>query len=228
MAVISRYFVDRADAGCQLAAVLQEYKGATDAIVLGLPRGGVPVAAQVAGALELPLDVLCVRKLGVPFQRELAMGAIAGGGAVVRNEAILADWPAAAASFERVLEQERGELARRERAYRGNNAAPLNVRGRHVIIVDDGLATGATMEAAVQSMRALGARQITAAVPVASPEAVARIGAVADDVACVVAPAYFGAVGECYENFDQTTDAEVTQLLARYALRHPTRHSSAP
>lgn len=226
--MIPRLFADRVDAGRQLAAVLREYHGAADAIVLGLPRGGVPVAAQVADALGLPLDVLCVRKLGVPFQRELAMGAIAGGGAVVRNEDILAESPAAAAAFERVLEQERGELARRERAYRGNNAVPLDVRGRHVIIVDDGLATGATMEAAVRSMRLLGASRITAAVPVASPEAVTRIGAVADAVACVAAPDFFGAVGECYANFDQTSDAEVTQLLTRYALRHPPGLSSTP
>jgi putative phosphoribosyl transferase len=227
MAVTVR-FIDRADAGRQLAGLLAGYKDAPDVIVLGLPRGGVPVAAEVAAALNVQLDVLCVRKLGVPFQRELAMGAIASGGAVVRNDDVLAGWPAAAQAFERVLEQERGELARRERAYRGNFTAPLNLRGRRVLVVDDGLATGATMEAAVLALRSLEARRITVAVPVASREAIERIAAIADEIACVVTPEYFGAVGECYEHFGQTSDAEVTQVLARYALQHPDRQSAGP
>jgi putative phosphoribosyl transferase len=218
MHVTRRFFADREDAGRHLAAVLRGYDLEPQTIVLGLPRGGVPVAAEVAAALGLGLDVLCVRKLGVPFQRELAMGAIASGGAVVRNESILAEAPGAAGSFERVLEQERNELTRRERAYRGVTAPPLQVRGRDAVVVDDGLATGATMEAAVLSLRALDARRVIVAVPVASIEAASRVAAVADELACVITPENLGAVGECYRNFDQTSDAEVTRLLTVFAV----------
>ena len=217
MHVFRRFFEDRADAGRRLAALLEARGLAADTLVLGLPRGGVPVAAEVAVILGFELDVLCVRKLGVPFQRELAMGAIASGGAVVRNEDILAEWPGAAGAFERVLEQERNELSRRERAYRGADSPRPGVRGRDVIVVDDGLATGATMEAAVRSLRTLDARKVIVAVPVASPEAVRRVAAVADEVVCVMMPESFGAVGECYGNFDQTSDAEVARLLVLFA-----------
>lgn len=206
-------FADRADAGRQLAAALAGVVKDPRALVLGLPRGGLPVAAEIAAALGLPLDVLCVRKLGVPFQRELAMGALASGGAIVRNEDVLAMVPAAESAFRRVLEEERSELERRERAYRGD-APPLDVRGRTAIVVDDGLATGATMDAAVQALRSLEARSIIVAVPVGSPEAVARIREHADDVVCLHAPMFFGAVGSFYEEFDQTSDEEVTALLA--------------
>ena len=220
-------FENREDAGRRLAGALADYRGLENALVLGLPRGGVPVAAEVAAALQLPLDVLCVRKLGVPFQRELAMGAIASGGAVVRNEEVLAGWPAATAAFERVLAQELGELARRERAYRGS-APPLKLQGRTVIIVDDGLATGATMEAAVRALRSLQASRIVVAVPVASPEAHARIAAVADEVVTLATPQGFSAVGEWYRDFDQTSDAEVTRLLALFATRHPAGPAAPP
>jgi len=205
-------FTDRSDAGRQLAAALARQLEASGAMVLGLPRGGIPVAAEIARTLRLPLDVLCVRKLGVPFQRELAMGAVASGGAVVRNEDVLAMVPAGEAEFERVLAEERAELARRERRYRGAGT-PLQVAGRAVILVDDGLATGATMEAGVRALRLLHAREIIVAVPVGSPEACKRIEAVADRVVCLRSPEWFGAVGAWYERFDQTSDEEVTELL---------------
>jgi putative phosphoribosyl transferase len=208
-------FDDRADAGRRLAAALRSMypPTGTDALVLALPRGGVPVAAEVARALGLPLDVLCVRKLGVPLQPELAMGALASGGAVVRNDEVLAMVPKAEQHFERVLAREREELVRRERTYRGN-APPLDVRGREVILVDDGLATGATMDAAARAVRDLGAKSVIVAVPVAAGEAVQRLEAVADRVVALRTPAFFGSVGQWYGTFDQTSDVEVTQLLA--------------
>lgn len=220
-----RRFTDRADAGRQLASALAALVTDRDALVLGLPRGGMPVAAEIASALDLPLDVLCVRKLGVPFQPELAMGALASGGAIVRNEDVLAMVPSAESAFQRVLEDERVELERRERAYRGG-AAELDVRARTVIVVDDGLATGATMDAAVQALRTLGAKSIIVAVPVASPEAVERVRRDADDVVCLNAPSFFGAVGSFYEAFDQTSDEEVTTLLA--SARGRTARQGAP
>ena len=205
-------FTDRADAGRQLATALAGTVTDPDALVLGLPRGGLPVAAEIAAALGLALDVLCVRKLGVPLQRELAMGAVASGGAVVRNEDVLATVPGAASAFARVLADERVELERRERAYRGDAPAP-DMRARTVIVVDDGLATGATMEAAVRALRSLDARSIVVAVPVGAPEAVARIREHADQVVCLRTPDFFGSVGSCYEEFDQTRDEEVAALL---------------
>jgi putative phosphoribosyl transferase len=210
--VVLGRFEDRDDAGRRLAQTLEPPPPGSRAIVLGLPRGGVPVAAQVAASLDLPLDVLCVRKLGLPFQPELAMGALASGGAIVRNDEVLAMLPQAERQFEQVLEHERGELARRESAYRGD-AAPLDVRGCHVIVVDDGLATGATMEAAVRAVRTLGATSVVVAVPVAAPDAVERIERVADRVVALRTPMFFGSVGQWYDRFDQTSDAEVTWLL---------------
>lgn len=219
-------FRDRADAGRQLCAALAPHLADPRALVLGLPRGGLPVAAEIADHFALPLDVLCVRKLGVPFQPELAMGAIASGGALVRNDDVLAMLPSAERAFERVLDEERRELERRERAYRGD-AAPLTVAGRTVLVVDDGLATGATMEAAARALRALGAGTIVVAVPVGSPEAVARLQGVADRVVCLLAPAAFGAVGTFYDVFDQTSDDEVAALLAA-ARRRLAQPGAAP
>jgi putative phosphoribosyl transferase len=209
-----RIFADRADAGRMLAAALGEWRSAADAIVLALPRGGVPVAYEIARELRLPLDVLVVRKLGLPAQPELAMGAIAGGGALVVNVDVVRHLPPGSDAFDRVRAREQVELDRRERQYRGESP-PLEVRGRTGILVDDGLATGATMEAAVRSLRALGCRHIVVAVPVAAPEARDRVAALADDVICLSVPAMFSAVGQWYETFDQTPDEEVRDLLAR-------------
>lgn len=207
-------FIDRTDAGRALAGVLARYRGDTKAVVLALPRGGVPVAYEVASALGLPLDVLVVRKLGVPSQPELAMGAVASGGAVVLNEDVLRYLPRGSDAVEQVKARELQELARREKSYRGDLPA-LQMRGRTGILVDDGLATGATMEAAVRALRSLDAKRIVVAVPVASIEARERIAAVADEVVCLQAPPFFSAVGQWYERFDQTEDDEVRELLAR-------------
>jgi predicted phosphoribosyltransferase len=207
-------FTDRADAGRALAASLAAWRSAPDAVVLALPRGGVPVAYEVASALELPLDVLVVRKLGLPWQPELAMGAIASGGAIVLNPDVIRYLPAGSDVLESVRAAETAELHRRELQYRGE-LPPLELSGRVAIVVDDGLATGATMEAAVRSLVALGARRVVVAVPVAAVEARERIAAVADEVVCAYTPEFFSAVGQWYRNFDQTSDDEVRDLLAR-------------
>jgi putative phosphoribosyl transferase len=209
-----RTFADRTEAGRALAAKLAARTWPSETIVLGLPRGGVPVACEIARALGLPLDVLVVRKLGLPWQPELAMGAIASGGAVVVNEDVLRYLPARSDAFETVRAEEQRELERRERDYRGDRP-PLVMPGRTGILVDDGLATGATMEAAVRALRAIAAAQVVVAVPVASPEARDRIAAVADEVVCLETPANFSAVGQWYRDFGQTSDEEVRALLAR-------------
>lgn len=213
-------FANRRAAGRALAEELSHRSGSPDGpdvVVLGLPRGGVVVAAEVAAVLDAPLDVLSVRKLGLPWQPELAMGAIAAVGdtvETVRSEAVLATAHVEPASFEAVREEELTELRRREAAYRpGGTAVPLS--GRHVIVVDDGLATGATMRAAVLAVRRQAPARITVAVPVGSPSACEAIAANVDEVVCLQSPRSFHAVGQAYSDFSATTDDEVRAALLR-------------
>ncbi|SRR5579884_109436 len=203
-------FRDRRQAGRFLAARLQPYAERPDVLVLGLPRGGIPVAYEVAQALRVPLDVFVVRKLGYPGQEELAMGAIATGGVRVLNAQLARDVPPDV--IDATVERERHELERRQRQYRGDRP-PLDVKGRTVILVDDGLATGASMRAAVAALRQLAASRIVAAVPVAAQLTCDELRQVVDDVVCASTPEPFLAVGLWYENFDQTSDEEVAELL---------------
>jgi putative phosphoribosyl transferase len=214
-AAVPRSFIfqDRTDAGRQLAEELLSYAGRDDVIVLALPRGGVPVAFEVAQRLGVPLDVFVVRKLGVPGHEELAMGAIASGGVRVLNEDVLYVLPDAQSIVEMVTAIEREELKRRERDYRSDRPAP-EVPGRTVILVDDGLATGATMRAAAAALRQQSAAKIIVAVPVGAPSTCHEIRSIADEVVCLQTPGSFMGVGQYYEDFSQTTDEEVRELLA--------------
>ncbi|MGW7200290.1 phosphoribosyltransferase family protein [Streptomyces chryseus] len=208
-------FTDRADAGQRLAVALRHLE-ADAPVVLGLPRGGVPVAYEVARTLGAPLDVVVVRKLGVPYHRELGFGAIGEGGArVISDDIVLRSGvgPDEAAAVERA---EKAELDRRARRFRGDRPR-LALRGRTVVVVDDGIATGATAAAACEVVRAQGAARVVLAAPVAAPDAVARLSSQADDVVCLSVPAMFRAVGEWYDDFTQTSDEEVVALLARAA-----------
>lgn len=205
-------FTDRADAGRRLAAQLGHYRDRDDVVVLGLPRGGVPVAYEVARALRAPLDVFVVRKLGAPGREELAMGAIASGGARVLNRRVVDAYGVSEEDVEKVADREAIELARREQAYRGGRA-PLSIAGRTVILVDDGLATGASMRAAVAALREHGAEWIVGAVPVSSVETCAQFEYCVDEMVCAHTPEPFFAVGLWYEDFAATTDDEVRRLL---------------
>jgi len=207
-------FRDRADAGRAVAARLGRYAGRPDVLVLGLPRGGVPVAYEVATALGVPLDVFLVRKLGVPGQDELAMGAIASGGVRVLNHDVVAALRIPGDVIDTVAAREGVELARREREYRDGRPAP-EIRGQIVILVDDGLATGATMRAAVRALRQQGAAHIVVAVPAGAPETCDTFRDEVDDIVCVITPEPFHAVGLWYDDFSQTTDDEVRDLLER-------------
>jgi len=211
-------FRDRADGGRRLAAKLTAYAGRHDVLVLALPRGGVPVGAEVARELGVPLDVYLVRKLGVPGHEELALGAIASGGTIVLNDDIVRGLAIPATVIDTLVRQERHELERRERDYRGDRPIP-DVTGRVVILVDDGLATGATMRAAVEALRARHPVRLVVAVPVGAPETCSALESLADEVTCAVTPEPFYAVGLWYADFDQTTDAEVRALLERAAVR---------
>jgi erythromycin esterase-like protein/predicted phosphoribosyltransferase len=212
--MIAERFHDRREAGRLLAAKLAAYADRPDVVVLALPRGGVPVAHEVAGSLHVPLDVFVVRKLGVPGHEELAMGAVATGGVRVLNDEVVRALRIPEYVIDRIEAKEREELARRERAYRGGRP-PLEVSGRTVILVDDGLATGATMRAAVLALRQLHPARIIVAVPTASPETCNELKAEVDEVICAITPEPFHAVGYWYEEFAQTTDQEVRELLAR-------------
>jgi len=207
-------FTDRAQAGRRLAARLEAYANRRDVLVLALPRGGVPVAAEVARALTAPLDVFVVRKLGTPGQPELAMGAIASGGVRLLNEDVVRALHIPEAEIERVAAREAQELARRETLYRDGRPAP-EVPGRTIILIDDGLATGATMRAAARALRRQGPARLVIAVPVAAPETCASLASEADEVICAETPEPFWAVGYWYQDFSQTTDQEVHDLLAR-------------
>jgi putative phosphoribosyl transferase len=208
--MIMETFRNRIDAGRQLADALADYRGRTDLLVLGLPRGGVPVAFEIAQALGADLDVLIVRKLGYPGQEELAMGAIASGGIRVLNEAM----GVSEAIIEEVTKRELEELHRRERAYRGERPFP-KLEGRTVILVDDGLATGATMRAAVAAVRQRNPEEIVVAVPVAPEGTVSQLREEADDVVCLLTPEMFFGIGQFYDDFSQTTDDVVEGLLER-------------
>jgi predicted phosphoribosyltransferase len=211
-------FRDRSDAGQRLAEALGAYANRPDVLVLALPRGGVPVAAEVAKKLNAPLDVLVVRKLGVPFHPELGMGAIATGGVRIVNREVVDALGIEAEAIEAVAREEQRELERREKAYRGDVPAP-KLEGKTVILIDDGIATGSTMLAAVAAARQLKATHIVVAVPTVAASTHEKMREVADKVIALLVPEEFYAVGQWYENFAQTTDDEVRELLARTTPR---------
>lgn len=207
-------FIDRRHAGRVLASRLTKYAGRNDVVVLGLPRGGVPVAYEVASALGAPMDVFLVRKLGTPGHRELAMGAIASGGIRVINEDVVQWYGISASAIDRIAREEHEELDRRERAYREDRPVS-DLTDKIVIVIDDGLATGSTMRAAAQAVRARRPARTVIAVPVGAPQTCTELSAVADEVICARMPEPFSAVGQWYVNFDQTSDEEVRELLQK-------------
>jgi predicted phosphoribosyltransferase len=211
---MSRPFVDRADAGQVLATQLSAYSDRKDVVVLALPRGGVPVAFEVARQLHAPLDVFVVRKLGAPGQEELAMGAIASGDVVVLNDDVIRALKIPHEAIAAAVEYERQELARRESIYRGSRP-PLDVEHKTVILIDDGLATGSTMRAAVAALRNKNPARIVVAVPIGAASTCAELQSLADDCICAIAPEHFRAVGLWYDDFAQTDDAEVCEMLSR-------------
>ena len=210
------YFRDRIEAGHMLAQRLQAYRNGSDVLVLGLPRGGVPVAYEAARELNVPLDVFIVRKLGVPGHEELAMGAIATGGVRVLHQAVIRELGIPQETIDRVTESEAKELERRQHLYRSDKPLPA-VQGRVVIIIDDGLATGSTMKAAVAALRQQHPKRLVVAVPTAPAETCQDLRQMADEVVCAVTPEPFYAVGGSYVDFRQTTDEEVRDLIKRAA-----------
>jgi putative phosphoribosyl transferase len=213
-------FSDRRSAGRRLADDLAHYRGQPGLLVLALPRGGVPVGYEVARALDAPLDVLVVRKLGVPGHPEYAVGALATGGLMVLNDQLLSSLGIDMSAIEPVIVRERSELERRERAFRGK-LAPLRLQGRSVLLVDDGVATGASMRVAIRAVRAGDPARVIVAAPLGSREAARALAAEADAVHCSLMPEPFGGVGLWYQDFSQTTDAEVSELLGRAYARDP-------
>jgi putative phosphoribosyl transferase len=208
----AQQFPSRREAGLELAARLHAFRGRDDVVVLALPRGGVPVAYEVARALGAPLDVFLVRKLGLPGHRELAMGAIASGGVRVLNDDVVGWYGIPAPLIDEVAREEQAELERREHVYR-EGRPPLDLRGRTVLLIDDGLATGSTMKAAVQAVRAQAPTQVVVAVPVGASDTCRALVDVADEVVCARTPEPFAAVGQWYRDFSETTDEEVRALL---------------
>ena len=213
MDVQNRVFADRREAGIELAHAVVKRKLRAPMLVLGLPRGGVPVAHEVAKELRAPLDVMIVRKIGMPGQPELAIGAIASGNVIVRERHTSSYLAGRGINFEQLVERERAELERRERSYRAG-LPPLDLKGRTAILVDDGLATGSTMLAALRASRQAGAASVVVAAPVASREAHALVKSEADDVVILQTPEFLYAIGEWYRRFDQVEDTEVCSLLA--------------
>ena len=209
------YFLDRYDAGRRLAAAMSNYADQPDLLILALPRGGVPVGYEVARVLHTQLDVFLVRKLGFPGHPELAMGAIATGGVRILDRQLIRMYGVPVEEIERVTAAERREMERRERLYRDDRPPP-DVRGRTVILIDDGLATGSTMRAAVEALREEGAKKLVVAVPVAAPDTCAAMKDDVDQIVCAVTPDPFRAVGIWYADFSETTDEEVRELLSRH------------
>lgn len=207
-------FRDREEAGRKLAEKLSQLRGEPNTVVLGLPRGGVPVAFQIGEQLDLPLDVIVIRKIGAPGRKELALGAVGSGGTRVLNENVVTALGVDQATIDSITKDELREVERRENSYR-EGMAQIDVKDKHAVLVDDGLATGASMRAAVELVRTLEPRMITVAVPTGSPEAVESLEALADRVIALIAPTGFTAVGAWYQRFDQTSDQEVRRLLRR-------------
>lgn len=218
---------DRREAGRLLARELRQYANRPDVVVLGLPRGGVPVAYEVATALDAPLDVFLVRKLGFPGREEFAIGALASGGLRVLNLPLIEAYAIPEEDLARVVQREQAELERRERAYRAGQA-PLDVAGKTVILVDDGLATGASMQAAVLALKQARPRWVVVAVPVAPRETCEALRSVADETVCAFTPEPFEAVGRWYADFEQTSDEEVQELLERARVRNLAASGSPP
>ncbi|WP_373185332.1 phosphoribosyltransferase [Halopseudomonas sp.] len=225
------HFTDRIHAGSELAAALADYSVREEAlngkiIVLALPRGGVPVAAEIADKLALPMDVLLVRKLGVPGHEEYAMGAIAAGGLIYINQDVVDMLRVSQAQIDKVIEREEAELGRRNELYRSGRPA-LELEGKTVILVDDGLATGATMQVAVSALRSAGVARVVAAVPVGAPDSCNRLRAQVDELVCLHQPEGFGGVGRWYRNFDQVSDSEVIDLLSQHRGGRHEQHSES-